>query len=163
MGDPVSVHARTGRLAHERIEVEDTAVATVEFASGAFGVVHATTAAYPGVESRLSVFAGRGSAVIVDDALVYLHAAVGCADQGGADPESLNEVTRARRPTETVVGRGLGHAHGLQLRDLVRVVRARQAGDLQVRPRVGTEEGRRALALVLAMYESARTGRSVRL
>jgi predicted dehydrogenase len=53
MGDPVSVHARTGRLAHERIEVEGTAVATVGCASGALGVVHATTAAYPGVESSL--------------------------------------------------------------------------------------------------------------
>jgi predicted dehydrogenase len=96
MGDPVSVHARTGRLAHERIEVEDIAVATVEFARGA-------------------------------------------------------------------LGSDLGPAHALQLRDLVDVVRAREAGDLQARPRVGTPEGLCALALVLAMYESARTGRAVSL
>src|ERR1700720_2257509 len=47
LGDVVRVHARTATLVH-KIEVEDTAVATLEFSSGALGVFHATTAAYPG-------------------------------------------------------------------------------------------------------------------
>ena len=41
---------QTALLAHERIEVEDTAVATVTFESGALAVLHATTAAYPGLD-----------------------------------------------------------------------------------------------------------------
>lgn len=52
LGNPVEVFAWTGCLAHERIEVEDTAAATVRFASGALGVVHATTSAYPGLTTR---------------------------------------------------------------------------------------------------------------
>jgi predicted dehydrogenase len=92
------------------------------------------------------VFADRGSAVIVDDSLVYFHT----ADQ----PQQPEEP-----PAHSVAG--LGPAHEAQLRDLVQVVRARQQGDVHARPRVGTQEGRRALALVLAMYESARTGRAV--
>src|SRR5439155_11975886 len=44
MGRPVEVFAYTGTLSHERIEVEDTAVAVVKFASGALGVIHGTPA-----------------------------------------------------------------------------------------------------------------------
>ena len=48
MGRPVEVFAYTGTLAHERIEVEDVAVGVVRFSNGALGVLHASTAAYPG-------------------------------------------------------------------------------------------------------------------
>ena len=51
--------AYTACLAHERIEVEDTAVAVVKFASGALGMIHGTTAAYPGLDARLSVYGPR--------------------------------------------------------------------------------------------------------
>ena len=54
LGHPVEVFAYTRTLAHERIQVEDTAVATVRFASGAVAVLHATTAAYPGLTVRLA-------------------------------------------------------------------------------------------------------------
>jgi predicted dehydrogenase len=46
------VFAYTDTLAHQRIEVEDVAVAIVRFDSGALGVLHATTAAYPGMSAR---------------------------------------------------------------------------------------------------------------
>ena len=147
LGEAVEVTARIATVAHERIEVEDTAVATILFASGALGVVHATTAAFPGVEASLRVYGDRGSAVIIDDELAYLHTV---ADGMAVLPARGQAVA-------------LGPAHERQLRDLVDVIRARRAGDLQARPRVGTAEGRSALALVLALYESARSGRSVRI
>ena len=49
MGPVVEVHAYTGLLAHERIEVEDTAVAILKFDGGSLGTIVATTAAYPGL------------------------------------------------------------------------------------------------------------------
>ena len=61
VGTPVEVFAYTGCLAHERIEVEDTAVAVVRFASGALGTIHGTTAAYPGLDASLRVFGSKGS------------------------------------------------------------------------------------------------------
>src|SRR5919112_5281550 len=75
MGPVVEVIAYTGLLAHERIEVEDTAVAILKFASGALGTIVATTAAYPGLTARIAVHGDRGSAIIDDDKLIYLHAA----------------------------------------------------------------------------------------
>ena len=42
-------------LAHERIEVEDTAVAVIRFASGALGVIQATTSVHPGYPKTIAV------------------------------------------------------------------------------------------------------------
>ena len=42
MGPVVEVRAKTARLAHERIAVEDVALAAVEFANGALGVIEAS-------------------------------------------------------------------------------------------------------------------------
>ncbi|MCU1675833.1 MAG: gfo/Idh/MocA family oxidoreductase, partial [Frankiales bacterium] len=75
LGRPVEVFAHTALLAHERIEVEDVAVATFRFESGALAVLHATTSAYPGLDVQLQVHGTRGSAVIRDDRLEYLHLA----------------------------------------------------------------------------------------
>src|ERR687898_2170161 len=73
MGEVVEVTAYTGLLAHERIEVEDTAVAILKFADGALGTIVATTAAYPGLTTRTAVHGDRGSAIIDDDELTYFH------------------------------------------------------------------------------------------
>ncbi|GAA1659150.1 hypothetical protein GCM10009830_00100 [Glycomyces endophyticus] len=73
MGEPVEVTGYTATLAHERMETEDVAVGAVRFASGAIGTVHASTAVYPGLSSRLQIHGDKGSAVIEDDRLVYLH------------------------------------------------------------------------------------------
>src|SRR5437762_3574542 len=55
MGDVESVHAMTATLAHERIEVEDTAVAVLRFRNGALGVIEAATSAYPGLLKRTEI------------------------------------------------------------------------------------------------------------
>ncbi|WP_028932831.1 Gfo/Idh/MocA family protein [Pseudonocardia spinosispora] len=157
MGRPTEVFAYAGRLAHERIEVEDTAVAVVRFDGGALGTIHATTAAYPGLDASLRVFGTRGSAVISGDELTFLYASEGeppeiAMSESGAE---LNQVTEADQlsPEE----RGLGVSHEAQLRDFVR------AATLGVPPRSGTAQARTALAAVLGMYESASTGLPVRL
>ena len=101
LGTPVEVFAYTGCLAHERIEVEDTAVAVVKFASGALGIIHGTTAAYPGLDASLRVFGSKGSAVITDDELVFFHANAGDAPEIGMQ----GRPRRTRSPTTTCWGR----------------------------------------------------------
>jgi predicted dehydrogenase len=156
VGTPVEVFAYTARLAHERIEVEDTAVAVVRFASGALGMIHGTTAAYPGLDASLRVFGSKGSAVISNDQLVFLHENPGPAPEiTMSEMAGLNQVTdddRAR-PRD----RGLGRAHRRQLADFVEAARTGRA------PRVGTAEARTSLAVILAMYDSAASGHPVTL
>jgi predicted dehydrogenase len=69
LGDVVRVQARTATLFHE-IEAEDTAVATLEFASGALGVFHATTAAYPGYPRRVEISGTLGTVILEHDRII---------------------------------------------------------------------------------------------
>ena len=48
MGPVSKICSFSGTLAHERIEVEDTAVAALQFENGALGVIEGTTGAFPG-------------------------------------------------------------------------------------------------------------------
>src|SRR5215218_5133354 len=75
MGPVVEVTAYTGLLAHERIEVEDTAVTILTFSGGALGTIVATTAAYPGLTTTIAVHGDKGSAIIDNDDLKYFHTA----------------------------------------------------------------------------------------
>src|SRR5438045_1318257 len=67
MGPATSVSGFADRLAHERIEVEDTAVACLRFASGALGVIEATTSVHTGLPKTIAVHGDKGSAVIEQD------------------------------------------------------------------------------------------------
>ena len=63
LGDVRRVYARTLAALHA-IEVEDTAVAVLEFASGAVATLEATTAAWPGYDRRVSITGTLGTVVI---------------------------------------------------------------------------------------------------
>ncbi len=154
MGTPVEVFAYTACLAHERIEVEDTAVAVVKFASGALGMIHGTTAAYPGLDASLRVYGSKGSAVISDDELVFVHETSGeAAEIGMPEGAAVNQVT----PEDHLPKESLGRAHRDQLADFVDAVTTGRA------PRIGTTQARTALSVILALYESASTGRPVQI
>ncbi|MBY8880301.1 Gfo/Idh/MocA family protein [Actinacidiphila acidipaludis] len=151
MGEPVEVQAYAGRLAHERIDVEDTVAATVRFASGAIGTITATTAAYPGLPVRLAVHGDGGSAVIEREDLAYFHSA---ADARPEDPSDHNQAV----PFGGEGGQAsIDAAHRDQYLDFIAAVRDGRP------PLVGTQQARRALHVVLGVYESARTGAPVAL
>lgn len=77
-----------------RMETEDLCVAAVRFRNGALGVVHATTAAYPGFPERIELIGTKGTALLqgtelraqfLDGEAVELKTASG-AGGTGADP-----------------------------------------------------------------------------
>lgn len=155
MGPATHVTAFTGLLAHERIEVEDTAVACLRFRNGALGVIEATTSVYPGYPKTIAVHGDRGSALIEqedvlrwefipataeDQAIKERFATKVAAEGGASDPSAISHEYHAR-----------------QLRDFV------QALESGRRPLVDGREGRRAVETILAIYRSAETGRVVEL
>ena len=167
MGRPVEVFAYTGTLAHERIEVEDVAVGVVRFESGALGVLHATTAAYPGMSARLQVHGDKGSLIIDSDLLTFIHrtpVSAGLEERAyGASSKTLNQVgefPEAAAPVQTA-GADPGAlgiaAHRRQYENFL----AALDGTEQVR--VDLEVNRQAIGIITGVYESARTGLPVRL
>lgn len=155
LGTPTEVFAYAGCLAHERIEVEDTAVAVVKFDSGALGMIHGTTAAYPGLDASLRLFGTKGSAVISNDELVFIHENAGDAPEISMSERGHNQVTDDFKLDEGDIP--LGRAHRRQLIDFVDAIHTGRP------PRVGTADARTSLAVILAVYESAKTGQPVKL
>jgi UDP-N-acetyl-2-amino-2-deoxyglucuronate dehydrogenase len=167
MGRPVEVFAYTDTLAHQRIEVEDAAVAVVRFENGALGVLHATTAAYPGLSARLQVHGDQGSIVIDNDLLTFIHITPqgsGAEERSyGSASDSINQVdnydlTERIGPTAGSSAGGLSPlAHRRQYENFL----AALAGKEPVR--VDLETNRRSIGVITGVYESARTGKPVAL
>ena len=151
MGDVEEVFARAATLAHE-IEVEDDVVATVRFKSGALGSIVATTAAAPGFPHRVEVYGSRGGVQLEAEAIVRW------------EGESVPTIDPSLRAGSAPAAAGAGSSptgiaptgHARILADFVASIREGRAPLVPGR-------GRRSLALVLAIYEAARSGRAVRL
>ncbi|MFH1499919.1 MAG: Gfo/Idh/MocA family oxidoreductase [Verrucomicrobiota bacterium] len=165
-GPVKSVFARTRTAAHERIEVEDVVSASLEFANGAIGTLLASTACYPGFLAKLSIYGTDGTAVLEGDELVTL-AIRGQEMQTGArgTAHALQIATGGTKsatahsspipgPT-TDGGWAWGDAHRAQFVDFFESVRSGRP------PLVDGRSGRDAVALIKAVYESARTGQPV--
>jgi predicted dehydrogenase len=157
MGSVQSAYALTGTLAHQ-METEDTAVAVLRFANGALGTIIGTTAAYPGVTSRVELFGERGSIAIENDQLRFLHLArdEGEAPAYGRPPQPASRTARHLGTGTTSDPAAVTTSpHSAQIADMIRAVR--DGGT----PLVDGREGRRAVDIILSIYESARTGREV--
>ena len=155
MGPVASVEALTDTLGHENIEVEDTAVAVVRFVSGAFGTIAATTTAYPGFVRRMEVSGTKGSVCLVQNSLDYW----------GFSEETADDEEIRKKFSETVLTGGgasdpsnTNHVgHQVQIEDMVRAI------DSGLSPMVDGPEARRAVELIVAIYESAKTGKAISL
>ncbi|WP_423923947.1 Gfo/Idh/MocA family protein [Frigoribacterium sp. 2-23] len=162
LGRPIEISAQTALLAHERVEIEDVAVATVRFESGALGVIHATTAAYPGLSVRLQVMGASGSGVIDDDRLAFFHVATTGASVGHSGvptDESLDQSAGLVPPEHLLGGPSepdrFRRAHSRQYDDIVGAVREGRS------PGVTVDDALLSLATVKALYVSATLGRPV--
>ncbi len=155
MGPVVEVRAMTGLLTHERIDVEDVAMATVAFANGALGTIEASTAIYPGYLKRIEIHGNAGSAIMEEEDIVkwdFVKPAKNdaailqkMADRrssggGAADPKAIGH-----------------HGHALQFRNVLAAIKKGQ------KPLVDGHEGRRSVEIILAVYKAAETGRTVKL
>ena len=70
-GVPKLISARVKTIAHN-IETEDTAVAIVEYPSGALGVIEGSTSSNPGFHRRIEINGSRGYMTIVDQTIEKL-------------------------------------------------------------------------------------------
>ena len=68
-GETAEVKGFTTTTPVHRMETEDLACAALRFRSGALGVVHATTAAYPGFPERIELIGAKGTALLEGTAL----------------------------------------------------------------------------------------------
>ncbi|MFW6252841.1 MAG: Gfo/Idh/MocA family protein [bacterium] len=148
LGTPVSVVAKTERYFAD-IETEDTAVAIVKFASGATGVIEATTACRPDdLEGSLSILGEHGTVEIAGIAVNALRH--WRFRDSGAEEEARLIAELAEAP-ENVYGFG----HGRYLDAVIHSIQSGKPGP------VDGAEGRRSIELLHAIYRSAESGSEV--
>jgi predicted dehydrogenase len=155
MGPVKSVQAFTATLAHERIEVEDTAVAALRFENGALGVIEGATAAYPGMLKRVEVSGSKGTVILEEEDITKWQ----------FDPELPEDAEIRQRFAQRRSGgggaadpRAINHAnHRRQMENLINAV------ENGVPHLVDGREGRKAVEIILAIYKSSREGRIVEL
>lgn len=149
MGPVEELHGYCALRAHERIAVEDVAVASLRFASGALGFLEGSTLAYPGFFTRLDVHGSLATVIVENDKVKEWVFRSGEICPVPAEPSGFIGGSSSQNIWH--------HAHKRQLADIIEAIRSQRP------PLVTGEEGRRALQIVLAVYESARSGQPVRL
>ena len=147
MGDVKSVFAHTKTLARN-IEVEDTAVAVLEFENGALGVIQGTTSIYPGSPRRLEINGDKGTIALEEDCITAWDI------QGQEkDPEIVfGRTTSGASSNPTAFGI---EGHIKQIGDMVDAIKNDK------KPLVDQYEGRKPVQIITAIYESSKTGKIV--
>ncbi len=144
VGSVESVSAKTATLARN-IEAEDTGAAVLRFRNGAIGVIEVTMLTFPkNLEGSITLLGERGSAQIGGRSLNRIehwefadyHDDDRLVDMAGTDPPSVY---------------GFGHLPYYE--NVLSVLKG------EARPGTDGREGRKSLALICGIYESARTGR----
>jgi UDP-N-acetyl-2-amino-2-deoxyglucuronate dehydrogenase len=148
MGGVEKVSAFTATRAHVGIEVEDVAVASLQFRSGALGVIEGTTGAWPGSKIRIEISGSDGTVVMEDEAfstwrfrdesaederIRQKYGRIDASLSGGAtDPRAINS-----------------EGHRRQFEDFVTAIREGRP------PRIDGSEARAAVSIISAIYRSA--------
>ena len=156
MGPVEQIVARTATAAHE-IAVEDVGLALLTFANGALGVIEGSTAVYPGLRERLEI-TGTGGTAIVEDGQVKVWEFKDEKGEAAAYGSKVKSDASAEQGAAAADPAALQVAgHRAQIADLLAAVEEDRD------PFITGEEARKPLEIILAIYESARTGREVTL
>ncbi len=147
MGDVKTVYANCRTLARN-IEVEDTAAAVLEYESGALGVIQGTTSVYPGYPKVFHFNGDKGTIHMEEKFFTEWNV------EGKEKPADIvfdrADPNAANRPDANEWG-----THIPQLTDFFSAI---QEGR---QPMIDVNEGRRPVDLILAIYESSRTGKPI--
>ncbi len=151
MGDEITeVVGMTDNLRHDFIAAEDLGMALVRFANGSYGIIEGTTNIYPkNLEETLYIFGEKGT-VKAGGKSVNLIEEWQFADKLD-DPEAVKAKYHENPPNV------YGFGHQPLYADVIDAIKQGR------QPYVTAQDGRNALELVLAIYQSAAEGKSVRL
>jgi len=146
----IRVQAQTRRFLRP-IEAEDFGAAIVEFKSGAVGIIEGSADVYPkNINETLSIFGEKGSVVVGGLAVNKMET------WRFEDANIVGDIEeKVLNPNEKDPPTVYGFGHTALFKDFAEAIEA----DRQ--PLISGESGRKALELILAIYESQKTGKPV--
>jgi len=151
MGDDIDeVFAYTDQLEHDYLEAEDLGLAIVKFKNGSYGLIEGTTNVYPqNLEETLYIFGSEGTVKAGGKSVNIIEEWM--FKDGLDDPEKVKEEYHENPPNV------YGFGHNPLFADVIEAIKENRE------PYIDGHEGRNALELVLAIYQSAATGKPVKL
>jgi len=146
LGPVRSVKAYAHTILHD-VEVEDTAVVAIEFKNGALGNIVASTATNPGFSRNISIHGEKGSIMLSDENIIAWNV---------PGEENIEQKAADGAPGTGADHKAFGHSlHALQIGEFVKACESGRDPILSIR------EGRKPVELILAIYESSKTGKTV--
>jgi len=150
MGDEVEeVYGVTKQQFHDYLEAEDVGMAVVKFKNGAVGTIEGTTNVYPKNLEETLYLVGETGTVKLGGTSTNNIDVWDFADEGEADARNKG----LQEATSNVYGNG----HTSLFADVIDAI------EHDRKPYVDAVAGRNALEMVLAIYQSAATGKPVKL
>ncbi len=150
MGDEIEeIYGATRQQFHDYLEAEDVGMAVIKFENGAIGTIEGTTNVYPkNLEETLYIFGENGTVKIGGTSTNNIDV-WDFADETEADSKNKG----LKEETSNVYGNG----HTSLFSDVIDAI------ENDKKPYVDAVAGRNALEVVLAIYKSQKTGKSVKL
>jgi predicted dehydrogenase len=149
MGKVSQVTAYTRHLVRN-IAVEDTAVAILEYETGALGVIQGATSVTPGEPTRWEFHGDDGTLILTESTITKWH----CGGETEPPETPPMDTGPGGVSDPTAIGAG---GHMMLIQDLVNAIREDRD------PMIPGREARRAVELILAIYQSQCEGRPIQL
>jgi len=140
-----SIFGNVATLTHQRLEGEDNANAVLQFKSGAMGVIEASTSIRPAQARRIEIHGEKGSVVLDGDELKIWR-----EDQTEGKPRQDASSQKESMGASSPLGGFSIEPHKNQFAAIADAVFSNKT------PPVSGPESLKSLAIVLAIYESAK-------
>lgn len=151
-GSAVQLEARMGNINHPGVALEDDAVAFVEYANGAKGIIQLSTALWPGTDIRIELNGTEGTAIMSGEKMQIWK-----FKEERPEDEDIRNFGNAAQATGAGGAADFGHAdHTVVVQDMINCI----GTDKKVIIPVATV--RPTLEIILAMYQSAHRGAPVK-
>jgi len=147
VGDVEKIYAKYDTVAHDRIEVEDMAVAVLTYKNGAYGSLHTASSSNPGQGNVFNINGTKGTAILVEDTITSW------AVSDSKDVLAKETITDVKGKAGTAASSATEFPVEGHIKQVANFIDAVRNGTPLV---CDGFEGRRSLALIEALYQSAR-------
>ena len=142
VGEITNVVGKTKTLVHN-IEVEDSAVAIVEFDSGALGTIIASSCAYPGFNRKITINGSNGYVILSENMIEKL-----VIKDGIREENDLKKLDASRDPTKIN-----SDYHKRQIENVISAINGED------KLLIDANEGKKAVKVIEEIYTSSKNSK----